>query len=161
MERKSRSKIGIFIAVIIALGLCLVLYSTFDRYEPSEDEIAIRIKFNTKEDVGLLVYDYCVDGQDEYSGGVSNADRSLIAHDSDDIFVVLNRDELNSASEAVQLSMRFRIITEYVDPNFENVYPEDITRYIEAINFEARFGTMYSVTITGDEANGYKAVLSR
>lgn len=64
-------------------------------------------------------------------------------------------------SDTVQLSIRFRIITKYVTPNFENVYPEDLTRYTDTISFEARFDEEYSVTITGDKTSGYKAALNQ
>lgn len=153
----NRRKIAIGIVIAAVLALLFVLCGVFDRYEPEEDEIAIHIRFDTKEDVGLLIFDYSADGH-EYTGGTSNADRSMIKHDSEDI-VVWNKAELEGSSDAVQLSVRFRIITEYVTPNFENVYPEDITKYTEPIAFQARFGEMYSVTITGDKETGYKAVL--
>ena len=71
--------------------------------------------------------------------GISNADGSLIQHDSDNI-VVWNREELNLSSDTFELSMQFRIITEYVAPNYENVYPDDITKYMEPISWEAHFG---------------------
>ena len=54
-----------------------------------------------------------------------------------------------------------RIITEYVDPNYENIYPENITRYTDPIAWEAHLGQSYFITITGDKANGYTAVLSQ
>lgn len=57
--------------------------------------------------------------------------------------------------------MQIRIITEYMDPNYENIYPEDITRYVDPVSWEAHFGESYFVTITGDKASGYKAVLSQ
>lgn len=79
-----------------------------------------------KEDVGLLVYDYRAEGRD-YSGGISNADGSLLPSDSENM-VVWNREELESTADALALWIRFRVITEYVTPNFENVYPEDITK---------------------------------
>ncbi len=60
-----------------------------------------------------------------------------------------------------ELSMRFRIITEYANPNYENMYPEDITRYIDPISWDAHFGKSYVVTITGDKTNGYEAVLAK
>ena len=60
-----------------------------DEYVPADDEIALHLKLDTEEDVGLLVYDYRA-GSHEYSGGISNADGSLIQHDSDNI-VVWNR----------------------------------------------------------------------
>ena len=152
--------IGIVVAIMIVLGLSLVVYNQIipDEYVPAADEIVLHIQLDVEEDVGLLVYDYCADSH-EYSGGISNADRSLIKHDSDNI-IVWNKEELNNLSDAFDLSVQFRIITEYVDPNYENVYPDDITKYMEPISWEAHFGESYFVTITGDKTNGYKAVLN-
>ena len=152
--------IGIVVAIMIVLGLSLVVYNQIipDEYVPAADEIVLHIQLDVEEDVGLLVYDYCADSH-EYSGGISNADRSLIKHDSDNI-IVWNKEELNNLSDAFDLSVQFRIITEYVDPNYENVYPDDITKYMEPISWEAHFGKSYFITITGDKTNGYKAVLN-
>ena len=152
--------IGIAAAAVIVLGLSLVIYNQIipDEYVPADDEIALHLKLDTEEDVGLLVYDYRAGGH-EYSGGISNADGSLIQHDSDNI-VVWNREELNLSSDTFELSMQFRIITEYVAPNYENVYPDDITKYMEPISWEAHFGESYCITITGDQTNGYQAVLN-
>ena len=152
--------IGIAAAAVIVLGLSLVIYNQIipDEYVPADDEIALHLKLDTEEDVGLLVYDYRA-GSHEYSGGISNADGSLIQHDSDNI-VVWNRAELNLSSDPFELTMQLRIITEYVAPNYENVYPDDITKYMEPISWEARFGESYCITITGDQTNGYQAVLN-
>ena len=152
--------IGMAAAAVIVLGLSLVIYNQIipDEYVPAADEIALHLKLDTEEDVGLLVYDYRAGGH-EYSGGISNADGSLIQHDSDNI-VVWNREELNLSSDTFELSMQFRIITEYVAPNYENVYPDDITKYMEPISWEAHFGESYCITITGDQTNGYQAVLN-
>ena len=70
---------------------------------------------DTEEDVGLLIYDYCANGH-EYSGGISNADRSLLKR-NEELIVVWNQQALNNPSDTVDLSIQFRIITEYVDPN--------------------------------------------
>ena len=152
--------IGMAAAAVIVLGLSLVIYNQIipDEYVLADDEIALHLKLDTEEDVGLLVYDYRA-GSHEYSGGISNADGSLIQHDSDNI-VVWNREELNLSSDTFELSMQFRIITEYVAPNYENVYPDDITKYMEPISWEAYFGESYCITITGDQTNGYQAVLN-
>lgn len=152
--------IGIVTAIVIVLGLSLVAYNqiTPDEYVPAADEIALHIQLDTEEDVGLLVYDYRTNNH-EYSGGISNADKSLIKHDSDNI-VVWNKEELNNLSDTFELLMQFRIITEYVAPNYENVYPDDITKHIEPISWEAHFGETYFITITGGKTNGYKAVLN-
>ena len=157
MKRKA---IGIIAVIVVVLGLNLVVYNQIipNEYVPADDEIALHIQLDTEEDVGLLVYDYCADGH-EYSGGISNADGSLIKHDSDNI-VVWNREELNNLPDTFELSMQFRIITEYVAPNYENVYPDDITKYMEPISWEAHFGESYFIAITGDKTNGYKVVLN-
>lgn len=137
-----------------------MLYSQMrsEEYTPADNEIALHIQLDTKEDIGLLVYDYRADGQ-EYSGGTSNADRSLIKHDSD-VIVVWSKEELAATSDVVELSIQFRIITEYVNPNYENVYPESITRYTNPLSLEVQFGKSYFVTITGDKTKGYTATLS-
>ena len=155
-----KQRIEIIAAVAVALGLSLVVYNRFHgkNYVPAADEIVLQIQVDTKEDIGLLVYDYQAGGR-TYSGGISNADGSLIKHDSDNI-VVWNREELNNISDPFELSMQFRVITEYVKPNFENIYPEDITKYAEPIAWEAGFGETYHITITGNRVDGYKAVLN-
>lgn len=157
----NKNKIWIAIALIAALGLGFIVYNQTNsgEYIPTDDEIALHIQLNTQEDVGLLVYDYSVNNH-KYSGGTSNADKSLIKHD-EDIIVVWNKDELNSSSDVVEWSMQFRIITEYVTPNYENIYPDDITKYIDPISWEAHFGETYFVTISGDKTNGYTAVLNQ
>lgn len=83
----------------------------------------------------------------------------MIKHDSDNI-VVWNKTELNNSPEPLELSIQFRIITEYVTPNYENIYPEDITRYLNPISWEAHFGESYVITITGDKTNGYQAAFN-
>ena len=155
-----KKMIRIIVVIVIVLGLGLVVYNLIvpDEYALADDEIALHLQLDTKEDVGLLVYDYRADGQ-EYSGGISNADGSLIRHDSDNI-VIWNKEDLNNLSDSFELSMQVRIITKYVDPNYENVYPDDITKYVEPISWEAHFDESYFITITGDKANGYKAVLN-
>ena len=152
--------IGIAIAVLVAIGLGFIIYDqTFSgEYMPADDEIALHIQLEMKEDVGLLVYDYSANSH-QYSGGTSNADKSLIKND-DNIVVVLNKQQLNSSSDAVELSMQFRIITEYVTPNYENIYPEDITRYADSISWKAQFGKSYYITVSGDKTNGYTAILN-
>ncbi len=156
----NKKRIWTAVAIVAALGLGFILCKQIipDEYIPADDEIALHIQLNIKEDVGLLVFDYRADGF-EYSGGISNADKSLIKNNSD-IIQVWNKQELNSSSDAVELSMQFRIITEYVNPNYENIYPEDLTEYLDSISWKAHFGESYLITITGDKISGYKAVLN-
>lgn len=156
----NKKAIVIVTAIAIALGLSFVAYRNIipNEHVPAADEIALHIHLDTEEDVGLLVFDYRANSH-EYSGGISNADKSLIRRDSDNI-VVWNKDELNNTSDPFELSIKFRIITEYVAPNYENIYPDDITKFVEPISWEARYGETYSIAITGGKANGYKAVLN-
>lgn len=155
----------IVIAIVIAITLVwelllLCKHIFFDEYKPADDEIALHVQMNTKEDIGLLVFDYYADDA-ESSGGISNVDKSLIKNNSDDIVIVWNKQELKSSYTDVELKIYFRIITEYVEPNYENIYPENITQYIDTpVSWKANFGEEYFITITGDKANGYKAVLN-
>lgn len=95
--------IGIVAAIVVVLGLSLVVYNQIipNEYVPADDEIALHLQFDTEEDIGLLVYDYRVDSH-EYSGGISNADGSLIKRDADNI-VVLNKEELNNVADTFEL----------------------------------------------------------
>ena len=162
-----KKKIGIVIAIVAILGLGFILYNQTiysGEYVPADDEIALRIQFDTEEDVGLLVYDYSANDS-KFSGGISNADKSLIKHDEllMDVWkkeqLLWNKEQLQYSADTVELSIQFRIITEYVDPNYENIYPENLTKYLEKISFQARFGESYTITISGDKTKGYKAVL--
>lgn len=123
-------------------------------HEVGTDEIALNIQLNTEEDFGLLVLDYSVDGR-EQSGGISNADKTELKHDEQLVWI-WNREDLQCSADVINLTIRFRIITEYVDPNYENLYPDSLTRTLAPISFEARFGEAYSFVITGNSNNGYQ-----
>lgn len=156
-----RKRLAISIFVLIIFGISYIVLSNIfpQEYVPAADEISLHIQLDTKQDVGLIVFDYQTENH-EYSGGISNADKSLIKCDSDNI-QVWNKQELNSSSAAVEMSIRFRVITDYVAPNYDNIYPEELTRYIDTISWKAYFGESYFITITGDKNIGYKAVLNR
>lgn len=157
---KNKKKVLLIIAGLLVLILGIMYWYQSRPYSPSENEIALRIQMDVKEDIGLLVFDYEVEGH-QYGGGVSNADGSLIKHDDQIINVWDRGDEgLEISSDTADMWIRFRIITESIAPNFENIYPEEITRYLEPLTFKIRFGEMYDITITGDRDNGYKAVLN-
>ena len=78
----------------------------------------------------------------------------------DEIINVWSREELGSPSGSFDFSIRFRIITEYVDPNFENVYPEEITRWLDPVGWTAEIGKAYDVHITGGRDVGYAVTVS-
>ena len=99
-----------------------------------------------------------MDGR-EHGGGISNADKTELKHD-DRLIWVWKREELECSADVINLTMQFRIITEYIDPNYENVYPDSLTRTLAPISFDARFGESYSFVITGDNMNGYQIALA-
>ena len=127
-------------------------------YVVGEDEIALYITLDLEEDIGLIVYDYTADGR-VYGGGVSNADRSMIKRD-DVIINVWDKEQLECDGETVELTFKFRIITEYIDPNYENVYPVELTRYIDPVSLRAEFGNAYKIVISGGKESGYKALVA-
>ncbi len=93
-------KIGAAIAAIVALALgSIAIYSQTISSEsvPADDEITLHIQLDTEEDVGLLIYDYCANGH-EYSGGISNADRSLLKR-NEELIVVWNQQALNKNND--------------------------------------------------------------
>ena len=154
----------IIICVICALVVWLLAFMLFlnnksNEFNVDEDEIAIQIKLDTKEDIGLIIYDYSTGGK-EHSGGISNADKSLIKNNDVIIQTMSKQLEFDNISNIEDLTLKFTIITEYVDPNYDNIYPEEYTKIIETpISIKAHYGESYSITISGDKANGYKATL--
>lgn len=157
----NKKKIGAAAAIAVVLGLAFFLHhqAAPGDYVPAGDEIALYIQLDTQEDIGLLVFDYSADGSNQ-SGGISNADKSLMKR-GERLIQVWTKETLNCPADPVALSIQFRIITEYVDPNYENIYPDAITKSVDGpISWEARFGEAYCITITGSQADGYRAVFN-
>lgn len=162
---KKKAVIGISLLAVVLV--CFVLYKLVfpEEFKVREDEIAIRIKLDLKEDIGLVVYDYTIDDH-RFGGGTSNADRSTIKR-NEELIITWNKDELKKIldektdSDKYRFRMTFRIITEYIDPNYENIYPEEITRYLEPIEWTAKYGEEYHIHITGDKTNGYEIALEQ
>ena len=72
----------------------------------------------------------------------------------------MGEQDFDNPEDVENLSLNFTVITEYVDPNYENVYPAEYTKPAGEITLNARFGETYSITITGSRADGYEAVLT-
>ena len=121
------------------------------------DEIALQIKLETKEDFGLLLIDYDANGSGG-RGGMSNANKSLIKRD-EQLFYTLPKRAFGDPADVENLSIRFTVITQYFEPNFDEIYPAECTIPMDAISLNADFGKSYSIIIIGDMANGYQAVL--
>ncbi|MCR4951903.1 MAG: hypothetical protein K6A40_11330 [Solobacterium sp.] len=127
--------------------------------EVKENEIMLKIKLDLKEDIGLLIIDHNVSGH-EGGGGMSNADKSLIRHD-ETLYFSFDKEHYEISGNTADLKVRFRVVTEYCDPNYDNIYPEELVVPMDEIAFRADFGKMYSFTITGGRDSGYKAVLEQ
>ena len=153
---KSRGIIAIIAAIMLAAFLA-GCSSSEDVPQAAEDEIALQIQLDVKEDIGLLVIDADIDGA-KTSGGISNADKSVLKHD-ELLYWSFNKQEYGNPADTVNLAIKFKVITEYCDPNYENIYPEELTVPLDEISFKADFGETYFVTITGDKESGYKAEL--
>lgn len=55
----------------------------------------------------------------------------------------LSKQDFDNPSDAENMSIQFSVITEYVDPNYENVYPAEYTKPLDPISLKANFGETY------------------
>ena len=150
-----------FVFAVLLVFLCVAILFWWNKsndpsVEAAEDEIALRIKLDTKEDFGLLLIDYKDANGSGGRGGMSNANKTLLKQD-DQLFFTLPKQAFDNPCDVDTLSIQFTIITEYVEPNFEEIYPEEYKIPIDAISLKADFGESYTITISGDRTNGYKA----
>ena len=157
----NKEKIYIVLAAVLVFVSVFALSGCHNAEDAAtkvaDDEIALQIQLDIKEDIGLLIVEYKANST-ERSGGTSNADKSLLKHD-ELITYTLSKQDFDNPSDAENMSIQFTVITEYVDPNYENVYPAEYTKPLEPIPLEANFGGTYYIVISGDKTNGYKAVL--
>lgn len=156
----NKKRIGTAAAIAAVLGLGIICYNYMmpGGYVPAEDEIALCIQLDIKEDIGLLLIAYDANGSGG-RGGISNANKSLLKHD-EQLFYTLPSHSFDNPSDVENLSIQFAVVTEYVEPNFEEIYPKESTISMDAISLNAEFGKSYSITISGDKTNGYKAALN-
>lgn len=153
------------IAKYLSLGFGLFLvFSLFgcgklekENVEVANDEIALKIKLDLKEDIGLLIVDYEVDGV-KGSGGISNANKSYLKS-GETLIYTINKREFDNLIDIENMMVQFSIITEYIEPNYENIYPLECTKMMEPIYLKGRYGEIYNITIKGDKVNGYSALL--
>ena len=155
--RTRNSRCLAFLLAII-LSLTITGCGLFPRADQNkENEIRLRIQLDLKEDIGLLVIDASYDGI-ETSGGISNVDKTMLKKD-ELLDWTIDKQFYENANDTGHLKLRFRVVTEYCDPNYENIYPEELVVLLEPIEFEAAFGETYEITITGSHAEGYQATL--
>lgn len=154
--KKSKGLILLVIMLLIA-----VIYFRFfhldTKVSVAGDEIRMEIQLDVEEDIGLFIIDLEVAGE-TFSGGISNADKSLLKQD--DLLVNhYTKEDLNRLEDLDDLKVRFSIITKYVAPNYENIYPEDLTERMDWMTIDARYGETYRFKVTGSADQGYQVVL--
>ena len=93
------------------------------------------------------------------SGGMSNADKTMIKH-NDVLYWTFCKKDHEKVTDPVKLTIVFTVVTEYCEPNYENIYPEELMIPMDPVLITADFGQTYEIDITGDRINGYKAVLT-
>lgn len=154
------------VKVVILIILALMIVFAVARFghlydvppQAEDNEIKVNIKLDVNEDIGLFLIDYDVNGEDG-TGGISNADKTMIKRDSTDLYWSFYKEQLDNPADTVDVKLLFTIVTEYFDPNYDNIYPEEYMIPIDVISFKADFGETYYVTITGNRVNGYQAVI--
>lgn len=154
---KKKIGIAVLVAAAVLAILILVYHGTHESAQTNADEISLQIQLDLKEDIGMLLIDSDMDGSVS-SGGSSNADKTMLKKD-DCIYWPIERQNDENIPDNVTLSLRFTVVTEYCEPNYENTYPAEYQIPMDAITFPAKFGDSYSIRITGDKTNGYRAVL--
>lgn len=149
----------IFLIILLSIILCLIINKNnkVDETKTSDDEISLQINLDVPKDFGLLLIEYETKDASG-SGGVSNANKSLIKH-NDNLTYSLSKQDFNNASDITDLTLTFKIVTEYVEPNYEDNYLASLSFTLNPVQINAHYGNTYHITITSDE-NSYQAILS-
>ena len=155
-----KKQIALFLILSVLAGIATGCAQTSEEAQGNADEIKVMIRLDLQEDIGLLLIDYDVNGQTG-TGGISNADRSMLKWNSRNLDWSFSREELKQADDPVELCLQLTVVTKYYEPNYDNIYPKKDMIPMEAITFPASFGEVYYVTISGSKAEGYQAVLKQ
>ncbi|MBQ6052941.1 MAG: hypothetical protein IJL30_06635 [Clostridia bacterium] len=152
MRKISKTVIAVFVVLMIVFAA-----TGCDSKQDNKDEINVIINLDIKEDIGLFLTQWTVNGQTGGSG-CSNADRSFIKR-NDILSWTFDRQFMESPAETAEVTLSFIVVTEYFEPDYSFDYPEEYKIPMDAISFTAAFGETYYVSVTGDKTNGYSAVL--
>lgn len=150
----------VFLLIILLVMAMLYAFAgcNYAGYEiPDEDKILVNIQLDLDEDIGLLLTEWDINGQTGGSGAC-NADRSMLKRDSSNEWE-FDRVMLEKPADTYEVKLKFIVVTEYFDPNYDFDYPDEYKIPMNEIAFTAKFGETYYVTITGGHQEGYQAVL--
>lgn len=152
-------------AILVILGLSFAFAAIrftqmHDALPQAEaDEIKVNLQFDLDEDIGLFLIDYDVNGT-HGAGGISNANQSMLKRDSKDLFWSFDRKQLVTPSDTADVMLKFTVVTQYFEPNYDNIYPEECMIPADEISITAQFGEIYDVIITGNRIDGYQAIMN-
>ena len=124
-------------------------------FEAEEDKISLQIQLDLEEDIGLFLREAEAPGF-SVTGGQSNADRTLIRRD-ELLYDSFTRRQFETPDEPKKISIRFSVVTEYMDPNFENNYPDELVRSLDPVTVSACFGDTVRIVVHGGRDSGYWA----
>ena len=122
-------------------------------FEADEDKITLQIQLDLQEDIGLFLCEAEAPGF-HVTDGQANADRSLIRRD-ELLYDSFTRWQFMDPDEPKEITLRFSVITEYADPNFENRYPAELTFATDPVTISARFGDTVRIIVHGGRDSGY------
>ncbi len=122
-------------------------------FEADEDKITLQIQLDLQEDIGLFLCEAEAPGF-HVTDGQANADRSLIRRD-ELLYDSFTRWQFMDPDEPKEITLRFSVITEYADPNFENHYPAELTFVTDPVTISARFGDTVRIIVHGGRDSGY------
>ena len=127
-------------------------------YEAEADKINLQIQLDLEEDIGLFLREAEAPGF-HVTGGQANADRSPIRCD-ELLYDSFTRWQFETPGEPKEITLRFSVVTEYVDPNFENDYPDELVTSLDPVTVSARFGDTVRIIVHGGHDTGYWAELA-
>ena len=127
-------------------------------FEADEDKITLQIQLDLQEDIGLFLCEAEAPGF-HVTDGQANADRSLIRRD-ELLYDSFTRWQFETPGEPKEITLRFSVVTEYVDPNFENDYPDELVTSLDPVTVSARFGDTVRIVVHGGHDTGYWAELA-
>ncbi|MBQ9037840.1 MAG: hypothetical protein IJ115_10350 [Erysipelotrichaceae bacterium] len=161
MMRKRRIVTAIVgVAALLVVLFAIVISNSNSGPTYTKDEIGLQIQLDLNEDIGLFIIHSDIDGNLE-SGGVSNANKSLLKK-NELLFWTLSREYYENMPDTVDLKLKFDIVTEYYEPNYENIYPEESVVPVDGeVSLNATFGEVYKIKVTGDKVNGYRATIEQ
>lgn len=125
--------------------------------EPGENEILVIIRLDLDEDIGLLLIGSDINGENS-SGGVSNADKTELGR-GETLYWSIEKSQLEVPADTADVTLTFSVVAEYCDPNYDNIYPEELVIPANSVSFTSPFGETVGITVTGGRTSGYTATL--